>query len=119
MKSEMLLEADRGSMTPLMVGLAAITLALILTISTLGSAFIFQRRLVTLAEAKAISAITDGPEIPSSIALQSEKVEVLDGQTVQVRLCAQWQPPLRLAATFAFGNANQSICASGMSRLGK
>jgi len=106
-------------MTPLMVGLAAITLVLVFTISTLGSAFIFQRRLVTLAEARAISSITDGPEIPSNINLLSEKVEVLDGRTVEVRLCAIWQPPFKLAKSFAFASSDQPICASGLSRLGK
>jgi hypothetical protein len=106
-------------MAPLMIGLAAITLALILIITTLGSAFIFQRRLVSLAEAKALSAISDGPDIPHSMNLVSEKVEVQDGQTVEVRLCAMWQPPFRLAQNLAFANLNQSICASGLSRLGK
>lgn len=113
------LKPEAGSMAPLMVGLAAISLALILIISTLGSTFVFQRRLVSIAESKALSAVIDGPEIVSSVPLFSESITSSDGQTVEVRVCALWQPPFRFGKLLEFANRDQLICASGLSRLGK
>lgn len=110
---------DRGSMTPLMIGLAMLTLGLTLTVSTLGSAFIFQRRLVSLAEAKALSAIMQGTEIANQIPIANQTISSHDGQTVEVRLCAQWSPPFRLGSLLPFANSNQLICGSALSRLGK
>lgn len=113
------LRNEAGSMAPLMVGLAAISLAVILIIAALGSAFVFQRRLVTIAEAKALSAIIDGPEIVSQVPLSNESISSPDGQTVEVRVCAMWQPPFRFGKLLDFANRDQLICASGLSRLGK
>lgn len=118
-KAICLAKSELGSMTPLMLGLVAISLALILIIANLGSAFVLQRRLVSIAEAKALSAIVDGPEIPSSVTLFSESVSNLDGQTVEVRLCSKWQQPIHFGKLLDFANSNQLICASGLSRLGK
>jgi hypothetical protein len=113
------LKHEAGSMAPLMVGLAAISLSVILIISELGSAFVFQRRLVSVAEAKALSAIIDGPAIVSEVQLATESISSPDGQTVEVRVCATWQPPFRFGKLLEFANRNQLICASGLSRLGK
>lgn len=118
-KAICLAKSELGSMTPLMLGLMAVSLALILIIANLGSAFVLQRRLVSIAEAKALSAIVDGPEIPSSVTLFSESVSNLDGQTVEVRLCSKWQQPIQFGKLLDFANSNQLICASGLSRLGK
>lgn len=112
-------KAEAGSMAPLMVGLAAISLSVILIISSLGSAFVFQRRLVSIAEAKALSAIIDGPAIVSEVPLATESISSPDGQTVEVRVCATWQPPFRFGRLLEFANRDQLICASGLSRLGK
>lgn len=110
---------ENGSMAPLMIGLAMLSIALTLTVSTLGSAFIFQRRLVSLAEAKALSAITQGPEISNTVNLASQSISSPDGQTVEVRLCAQWSPPFNLGPLLAFAKNSQLICGSALSRLGK
>jgi hypothetical protein len=113
------LKPEAGSMAPLMVGLASISIAVILIITSLGSAFVFQRRLVSIAEAKALSAIIDGPEIVSPMPLATESISSPDGQTVEVRVCAIWQPPFRFGKLIGFANRDQLICASGLSRLGK
>lgn len=113
------LKNDAGSITPLVIALATLSLALILTVSSLASAFLLQRRLTTFAEAQALSKIIDVPVLQSPIEGVSLQVSSEDQVTVEVRACAPWNPPLNLGPMLKFIKQTQILCGSGRARLGR
>lgn len=112
---------DRGSVAPLGIGLAALSLATILTFASAGSLFVLQRRITTLAEAAALSSASSGGSVQDFLSaaaplpfqqLVITKEAKLDGLTVEVKLCANWQSPLRVIGV----PLARQICGYGAAR---
>jgi hypothetical protein len=114
--------SERGSIAPLAIGLALLSLAAILTTVAASSLFLHQKRLLSLAESTALfavatsepaqtflSQVTDPKLGPVTVA----KEQVIDGQTVEVRLCSQWVSPFALVGL----PLTQIVCAEARSRL--
>jgi len=113
---------ERGSLAPLAIGLALLSLAAILTTVAASSLFLFQKRLLTLAEATALFAVSTGEPAQSFLTqlktsrfgqIAVAKDQIIDGKTVEVRLCAQWVSPFAVVGL----PLTQIVCAEGRSRL--
>ena len=116
------INGENGSTAPLAIGLALLSLAVILTTVVASSLFLFQKRLLTLAESTALFAASTGE--PAQVFLSQlrgtktgnvtvVKDQMTDGRTAEVRLCSQWVSPL---ATIGLPIA-QIVCAEAQSRL--
>lgn len=115
--------AERGSIAPLAIGLALLSLATILVASSASSLFLLERRLTSLAEFAALSAAESGmtaaqfveevsPKGFTSLSVAGD--EVVDGKTSQVILCAKWTAPL--PSFIQLGSRN--VCGHGAARDG-
>lgn len=122
-----------GSLAPLGIGLAMISLTLVLAILASGSLYLTERRLTTVAESTAISVLIDAKDNLSqplsSFATnwlqrqplrglhQVELVEVIsvDQQTVRVRLCSISKP---IFENYMFSEIGR-VCAEGLARRGR
>lgn len=112
---------ERGSMAPFGIGLAVISLTLILIIGAASSMFIFQKRLTNYGE-NAVLFVTQfgepvevfvsrvGSQKFSSLSISSK--ELPDGNTVEVTVCARWAPPVPLVAALT----EQRICSHATAR---
>ena len=116
-----LLNEDRGSIAPLAVGLALISLITALMAVSAGSIFLLERRLTSLAEFAALSRIESGMEVSDFLLetqpqgfslLKIEKDAMADGVTAEVQLCATWNAPL--SGYFKF--ASRRVCGFGAAR---
>lgn len=114
---------DSGSIAPLGIGLALLSLAAILMFASMSSIFLLQRRLTTLAEFAALSGVRysltaevflreSGVSGLSGLRVGSDTVS--DGLTRQVTICSAWQAPV---PTF-FRLLPREICGSGAARAG-
>lgn len=112
-----------GSIAPLAIGLAMLSLATILVAASVSSAFVLERRLTTLAEFAALSGAENGLSAVDFLAqanpsgyrdLTVAKDDVLDGKTTEVVICASWLPPLPSIITLG----SRMICAQGAARAG-
>lgn len=114
---------DSGSIAPLGIGLAILSLSAVLTLAATSSIFLLQRRLTTLAEFAALSGVKysmsaetflreSGVSGLSGLRVGADTVS--DGFTRQVTICSTWQAPvpafLRLLP--------REICGSGAARAG-
>ena len=115
------LHYDKGSVAPLGLGLAMLSLAATLTFSAAGSLYIFQNRLTTMAEEAAVFEAASAGDANDYLALESSdlskqitvaKDENLDGVTTEVKLCAIWSWPL----AFIDFLADQTVCGYGAAR---
>ncbi len=113
---------ELGSIAPLAIGLALLSLAAILTTVAASSLFLYQKRLLTLAEATALFSVSTGQPAQSFLSeltnnklnqITVAKEQIIDGRTLEVRLCAQWVSPFALVGL----PLTQIICAEGRSRL--
>ena len=113
---------ERGSIAPLAIGLALLSLAAILTTVAISSLFLYQKRLLTLAEGAALFAVSTGEPAQGFLSqltnsklgeISVAKEQVIDGKTVEVRLCANWVSPFTLVGL----PLTQLICAEARSRL--
>ena len=113
---------DRGSIAPLAIGMALLSLAAILTTVAASSLFLFQKRLLTLAEATALFAVSTSEPARAFLsqvtdtklgAITVAREQIIDGQTVEVRLCSQWVSPFALVGL----PLTQIVCAEARSRL--
>lgn len=111
------LASENGSIAPLLVGVAALSLSMCLVLSSALSLFVFQRRLTTIAESLALAEQLHANYPESPLSLQSKTITQLDGQTTQVKVCANWKAPLQVA--ILNGRLNQLVCSSAAARLGK
>lgn len=120
-RTNALVSCERGSVAPLGIGLAALSLAAILTFSAASSLFVLQRRLATLAEASALSAAANGGAvqefltIASPLPFQNLRIaneSMSDGVTKEVRLCSTWQSPLKVIGI----PLTREICGYGAAR---
>jgi hypothetical protein len=115
--SELCLKDENGSIAPLLIGLTALSLSLCLVACSALSLFVFQQRLTTLAESLALAEKLQVSYPELSVKLTSKTISQPDGQTTQVKICANWQAPFRLP--IISDRLNQSICSSAAARLGK
>lgn len=122
---------DEGSLAPLGIGLAALTLSLVIAVVSAGSLFLTERRLTSVAEATALSVIASGaptgnliPAAKDFLALHPLKgldsVRLVDafsadGKTVTVRLCSRWVP---LLVNYMFSETG-TVCSEALARRGR
>lgn len=115
--------SDSGSMAPLGIGLFALSLAFVLTISAASSLFVFQKRLTNYAEMAAIyvgsqnAAVSDfqirvGNQNFSDLSLVQQTLD--DGMTVRVTACAKWTSPVPTYVPVT----GRLICSNASARAG-
>jgi hypothetical protein len=114
---------DSGSVAPLGIGLALVSLATILVFTSASSMFLLQRRLTSLAEFAALSRAMYGLPVETFLIesranglrhLRIATESVTDGHTSEVTLCSTWQSPVPLL----FLPAETEICGQGAARAG-
>lgn len=114
---------DSGSIAPIGIGLAILSLSAVLTLAATSSIFLMQRRLTTLAEFAALSGVRyslsaatflreSGVNGLSDLRVGSDTVS--DGFTRQVTICSTWQAPVPAF----FRLLPREICGSGAARAG-
>ncbi len=112
---------DRGSMLPLFLGLIAVSLVLCFGIAEFGSMFIFRQQIQSTADQVALkssfSNLTSQVQVSELVARQNSKLyltqfQVLDGQTVELKICAEWQGWFRLPGL----DSKAQLCATSASR---
>ena len=124
---------EQGSMAPLGIGLALLSLMTTLVILAAGSFYLSERRLTSVAESTALyamsrSALLSNQNLPryagEFLELHSLKglkqVSLIeasspDSQTVRVRLCSLWRP---LFDVYIFSEVGM-ICSEGLARRGR
>lgn len=125
--------SERGSVAPLGIGLAMLSLFAVLLTMSAGTLFLTDRRLTSLAEATALAISTDSEilsdrnllfearefigSLPGTRLRDVEIVEAsaADGLTVRVVLCSSWVNPLRVYSISDTGK----ICSEGLARRGR
>ena len=124
---------ESGSLAPLGIGLAMLSLALVLAILAAGSLYLTERRLTTVAESTAIAVLIDAKgnlaqplapmasrwlaKQPLQGLFQVELVEVTskDQRSVRVRLCSSSRP---LFENYMFSEIGR-VCSEALARRGK
>ena len=124
---------ERGSLAPLGIGLAMLSLSSVLLVLAAGSLYLTERRLTTVAEATAIAVLIDSKgnlaQPLSPIALkwleqqslrglhQVELAEAssADQRTVLVRLCSSSVP---IFANYMFSEIGK-VCSEALARRGR
>ena len=125
--------SERGSLAPLGIGLAMLSLTLVLAILAAGSLYLTERRLTTVAESTAIAVLIDAqgnfaqPLAPIASRwlgsqplrglFQVELVEVssMDQRSVRVRLCSNSKP---IFENYMFSEIGR-VCSEALARRGK
>jgi hypothetical protein len=125
--------SERGSLAPLGIGLAMISLSLVLAILTAGSLYLTERRLTTVAEATAIAVLIDArgnlaqPLSPMASRwlatqplwglhqVQLIEVSSVDQRSVRVRLCSSSRP---IFENYLFSDIGK-VCSEALARRGK
>lgn len=108
-------------MAPFGIGLAVISLTLILTIVAASSMFIFQKRLTNYAENAVLFVAQSGEPVEafvsrvgsqkfSGFSISSKRLP--DGTTFEVTACARWDPPVPVVAALT----EQRICSHATAR---
>jgi hypothetical protein len=124
---------QQGSLAPLGIGLAMLSLTSVLAILASGSLYLTERRLTTVAESTAISVLIDAKgdlsqtltplarrwldQTPLNGLHQVELVEAssADLQTVRVRLCSGSKP---IFANYMFSEIGR-VCSEALARRGR
>jgi hypothetical protein len=124
---------ELGSLAPLGIGLAMVSLAVVLTTLASGSLYLTERRLTGVAESTALAVLfsADGNLLQdltplatgylSELSLQGlYRVTVIEAaspdlQTVRIRLCSLWQP---IFENYLFSDTGK-VCSEGMARRGR
>jgi hypothetical protein len=125
--------SESGSLAPLGIGLAMLSLTLVLAILAAGSLYLTERRLTTVAESTAIAVLIDAKgnlaqplepmasrwlaKQPLRGLFQVELVEVTskDQRSVRVRLCSSSRP---LFENYMFSEIGR-VCSEALARRGK
>lgn len=114
---------ERGSLAPLGIGLALLSLTVVVAAASATSLFLLDRRLSTLAEFTALSVVSNGESAEDYLArsapvgftnltVAADSME--DGLTEQVTLCAIWDAPIKGMIPLP----SRLICESGLARNG-
>ncbi|CAB4634127.1 unannotated protein [freshwater metagenome] len=124
---------QQGSLAPLGIGLAMLSLTSVLAILASGSLYLTERRLTTVAESTAISVLIDAKgdlsqtltplarrwldQAPLNGLHQVELVEAssADLRTVRVRLCSSSKP---IFANYMFSEIGR-VCSEALARRGR
>ena len=124
---------ERGSLAPLGIGLAILSLTMVFSILSAGSLYLTERRLTTVAESTAISVLIDArgnlaqPLAPLASSwlesqplrglFQVELVEVssIDQLSVRVRLCSSSRP---IFENYMFSEIGR-VCSEALARRGR
>lgn len=124
---------EQGSLAPLGIGLAMVSLATVLAILAAGSLYLTERRLTSVAESAALSVLVEadgnlsqdlsvlassylkklplrGPDQVSLVEASS-----LDMKTVRIRLCSLWRP---IFENYMFSEMGK-VCSEGLARRGR
>jgi len=123
------LDAERGSIAPLGIGLAGILLATVLTFANSATLLLFQQRETQQAEALALAvdqALTpdqltagsgldvEAGRFAADAGITSFEVATLDGKTVTAKVCGQFAPPLNVPLVGIGGQTR--VCATAKAR---
>jgi hypothetical protein len=116
------MRAERGSVAPLAIGLALLSLAMILATVAASSLFLHQKRLLTLSESAALYAASTSEPVEAFLSqvnhakleqVSIAKEQIVDGLTIEVRLCSIWKSPFAVVGL----PLTQLVCAEARSRL--
>ncbi len=125
--------SDQGSLAPLGVGLAMLSLATVLAVVASGSLYLTERRLTGVAESTALSVLieSDGDLSRDLSVMARRHLDQLplrglhdltlvsavspDSKTVQIRLCSLWQP---IFENYIFSEIGK-VCSEGLARRGR
>lgn len=126
-------ENEEGSLAPLGIGLALVSLATVLAVIASGSLYLTERRLTAAAESTALAVLIAAEgnlsQSLSSIARsylsqhplrglqQVSLVEASssDQKTVKIRLCSLWRP---IFENYIFSEIGM-VCSEGLARRGR
>jgi hypothetical protein len=126
-------KSQQGSLAPLGIGLAMLSLTAVLAILASGSLYLTERRLTTVAESTAIAVLIDSKgNLEQSLSPLARKwleqqplrglyqVELMeasatDKRTVRVRLCSSSRP---LFANYMFSEIGR-VCSEALARRGR
>lgn len=114
---------ERGSISPLLISLLTISMAVLLVIVTATSVLIFQKRLTSMAEAAALweeqtalpaedFLVQISPENLGTVSIKSDSKP--DSLTRVIELCAKWVTPISLPML----PTNAIVCSRGSARAG-
>jgi hypothetical protein len=124
---------EQGSLAPLGIGLAMVSLATVLAILAAGSLYLTERRLTGVAESAALSVLVEADgdlsqdlsvlagsylrKLPLRGLHQVSLVEAssLDMKTVRIRLCSLWRP---IFENYMFSEIGK-VCSEGLARRGR
>jgi hypothetical protein len=124
---------QQGSLAPLGIGLAMLSLTTVLAILASGSLYLTERRLTTVAESIAIAVLVEAKgnlsqslrplarswleEQPLRGLYQVELIEAssVDQKTVRVRLCSSSRP---IFANYMFSEIGR-VCSEALARRGR
>lgn len=125
--------SEQGSLAPLGIGLAVISLSTVLAILAAGSLYLTERRLTSLAESTALSVLAEAQgnldqslnKFANAYLVQTRitglrqvvLVEAVsqDAKTVKVRLCSTWTP---IFENYMFSETGK-VCSEGLARRGR
>ena len=124
-------DSEQGSLAPLGIGLASLSLAAVVAIVSAGSLYLTERRLTSVAEATALSVLASIDELDNLHVLADAflsthplngltKVRLIeaasrDSKTVLIRLCSSWEP---LIPGYIFSETG-TVCSEGLARRGR
>jgi hypothetical protein len=124
---------EQGSLAPLGIGLAMVSLGTVLAIVASGSLYLTERRLTGVAESAALSVLleADGKLSQDLSVLANRYLEKLplrglhqvtlieasssELKTVRVRLCSLWRP---IFENYMFSEMGK-VCSEGLARRGR
>lgn len=124
---------EQGSLAPLGIGLATLSLATVVAVLASGSLYLTERRLTGVAESIALSVLIEGGESLSrdlgflasrhlnETPLRGlHKVSLVEAssadlKTVRIKLCSVWRPILN---NYMFSEIG-SVCSEGLARRGR
>ena len=124
---------EQGSLAPLGIGLAMVSLAAVLAILASGSLYLTERRLTGVAESAALSVLLEADgnlsqdlflmanghlgKLPLRGLHQVTLIEASspDRKTVRVRLCSVWRP---IFENYMFSEIGR-VCSEGLARRGR
>jgi hypothetical protein len=125
--------SEQGSLAPLGIGLATVSLAAVVAIVAAGSLYLTERRLTGVAESTALSVLMDSDsnlgqnlfpfarrylsDLPLRGLHQVTLVEASspDLKTVRIRLCSEWRP---IFESYMFSEIGR-VCSEGLARRGR
>ena len=124
---------EAGSLAPLGIGLAMLSLTAVLAILAAGSLYLTERRMTTLAESVSLAVLVEAKQnlnqplepianaylahYPVKGLEQVELVSVTSGdqRTVRVRMCILWRP---IFPSYMFSDIGR-VCSEGLARRGR